>query len=650
MLPYSHYFLLILTPTGCYYVRAISDELPYKMANNNNVNQTELIWSGKFTEEVKLPAKRLVEKITLPFQTIEVINEPREGMAKLSLFGDQKREDWKNKLIWGDNKLVLASLLKDFAGKINLIYIDPPFDVGADFSLEVKIGDEEVTKEPSILEQKAYNDTWGKGTDSYLQMMYERLFMMRDLLTEDGSIYIHIDWHIGHYLKILLDEVFGRENFRNEIIWYYPDYLQGNVTKGFPRKNDFILFYSKTSEFKFHRVKEKLDKVVKRNKVFWNKETQRMDIVRDEQGKIIYQDYNDKYCDTVWQIGQTSVTRPQSEEFTGYDTQKPLELLRRVIESVTDEGDIVADFFCGSGSMGVAAEMLGRRWVMCDLGRFGIHLSRKRLMEIQRKLKDAGKPYSPFEILNLGKYERQYWQAKTIVGNQTNKEALYIKFIIQLYKGELLNGFTNLHGKKEGRVIHVGAVDAPVTIAEILDVVEECKSNKLNALDILGWEWEMSVNEEAVNNAKAQGVHLRLLQIPKEVMEKQAVEKGEIRFFELNHMAVEVERQASKVKVSLTGFAIPSEDLIPDELREKITNWADYVDYWSVDWDYESLKEGRDDVFENNWQSFRTKQTPKLELETPYHQYPKAGKYTIAVKAIDIFGNDTSKVVEVTVK
>lgn len=612
---------------------------------SKNTQQTELIWSGKFTEKVKLPDKRAVDKITLPSQTIEIINEPREeNSEKLSLFGSQKTEGWRNKLIWGDNKLVLSSLLKDYVGKINLIYIDPPFDVGADFSVKVKVGDEEVTKEPSILEQKAYNDTWGKGTDSYLQMMYDRLLLMRELLAEDGSIYVHLDWHVGHYIKIVMDEVFGKDKFLNEIIWAYRKWnIASNV---FARNHDTILFYQKGGKHTFNNLYiPKSEKSSGKGKAWQS-------IIDPETGrrKSVLLDVESKGTPMpdYWEI---SMINPVGLERLGYDTQKPETLLERIIRASSNEGDLVADFFCGSGTTAAVAERLGRRWIMCDLGRFAIHTSRKRLMEVQRILKEQDKPYSAFEILNLGRYERQYWQT-TIGSGKTNKDKDYIEFIIKLYKGELLNGFLHLHGKKDNRIVHIGAVDAPVTMTEVIETVEESKANKLAKVDILGWEWEMSVNEEAVKHAKSQGIDLRLFQIPKEVMEKQAVEHGDVKFFELDHMAVGVEKQGKKIKVKLTGFAIPSEDLIPDELREKITNWSDYVDYWSVDWDYESLKSDKNNnpVFENNWQTFRTKQTPKLDLETPLHQYETNGKYAIAVKAIDIFGNDTSKVIEVTIK
>jgi len=356
----------------------------------SNKKYVELLWAEKYDNYEK-GEKMPIEKPNLPFQVVETINKPRVKGGYIDsalLFPEDKYpenypKDWKNLLIWGDNKLVMSSLIKQgWAGEINLIYIDPPFFTGADFTVRTKLGDEQIEKEPSIIEERAYRDTWSGGIASYLKYMYERLVLMRDLLAENGSIYVHLDWHVGHYVKVMMDDIFGYENFRNEIVWYYPDYLQGNVTKRFPRKNDFILHYSKQNDFKFFRIKEKLDKPVKRNIVFWDKKNQKMDLVRDENGKIVYKEFTEKYCDTVWQIGQTAVTRPQSDEFLPFDTQKPEELLRRIIVSTSESGDIIADFFCGSGTTLAVAEKLGRRWIGSDLSKFAIQVTRKRLLDI----------------------------------------------------------------------------------------------------------------------------------------------------------------------------------------------------------------------------------------------------------------------------
>ena len=611
---------------------------------NGNYNHTELVWDGKFEKSLELPPKRAVSKIVLPFQAIELINEPREGTGASRLFSGQKKEGWSNKLIWGDNKLVMSSLLKEYAGKINLIYIDPPFDVGADFSVRVKIGDEEITKEPSILEEKAYRDTWGKGTDSYLQMMYERLLLMRELLAENGSVYVHLDWHIGHYVKVLLDEVFGKDRFLNEIIWAYRKWnIASNV---FARNHDILLFYRKGESHTFNNL------YIPKSEKSSGKGRAWQSVIDPETGKrksvLLEQESKGTPMPDNWEI---SMINPVGLERLGYDTQKPEALLERIINASSNENDIVADFFCGSGTTGAVAERLGRRWIMSDLGRFAIHTSRKRLMEVQRKLKEESKGYYPFEILNLGKYERQYWQTAVVNGGRKTSEekkiAHYVKFIVELYHGEVIGGFTHLHGKKDNAFVHIGAVDAPVTMNEIKEAVEECKKNSISRLDMLGWEWEMGVNEEAVKWAKSKGVRLKLLQIPREVMDRRAAEDGDVRFFELDYVEVDIEKKGLAVRVALKNFAIPSEEFIPSELREKIQNWSDYIDYWSVDWDYERLRSAEDEpIFQNDWQTFRTKKNPKLELQTPVHAYSKKGKYLILVKVIDIFGNDTSKVIE----
>ncbi len=651
------------------------------MPKNDNYNHTELVWDGKFERSFELPQKHAVSKIALPFQAIELINEPREGTGANRLFSGQRKEDWSNKLIWGDNKLVMSSLLKEYASKINLIYIDPPFDVGADFSVKVKVGDEEITKQPSILEEKAYRDTWGRGTDSYLQMIYERLLLMRELLAENGSIYVHCDWRVSGLIRLVLDEVFTNQ-FRNHIIWSYGGRGAKAIASQFPRNHDDIFFYSKTGRYKFERIDainkisfkgsgykldekgrcyrtaprgmytdESVKRLEKEGRILRNsKDNIRIKYFEDFDGEFVYEK---KQVGDVWD-DIADAMHMAAEEKTGYATQKPEALLRRIIKASSNEGDLVADFFCGSGTTGAVAERLGRRWIMSDLGRFAIHTSRKRLMEVQRKLKEESKGYYPFEILNLGKYERQHWQTAVVNGGKKTSEgkkiAYYVKFILELYHGETIGGFTHLHGKKDNDFVHIGAVDAPVTMNEIKEAVEECRKNSINRLDVLGWEWEMGVNEEAIKLAKSKGVRLKLLQIPREVMDKRAAEDDDVRFFELDYVEVDVEKKGVVVSVRLKNFAIPSEEFIPSELREKIQNWSDYVDYWSVDWDYERLRSlDGEPVFQNDWQTFRTKKNPKLELQTPAHAYAEKGKYLILVKIIDIFGNDTSKVIEIKI-
>jgi len=211
----------------------------------NGIDKTGLYWPGKRTE---------VEKVILPFQTVETVNESKKDRDEYTLFR-QKGEPapgWRNKLIWGDNKYIMASLLPEFAGKINLIYIDPPFATGADFSIDIKVGDLEWTKEASVIEEKAYRDTWGKGMDSYLQMMYDRLVLMRELLADNGSIYVHLDWHLEHYVKIITDEIFGKDNFQNEVVWHYRRWTA--QSRKYQNMHDIILFYTKGEQYPFNPV------------------------------------------------------------------------------------------------------------------------------------------------------------------------------------------------------------------------------------------------------------------------------------------------------------------------------------------------------------------------------------------------------------
>ncbi|HEX5316748.1 MAG TPA: site-specific DNA-methyltransferase, partial [Candidatus Kapabacteria bacterium] len=387
-------------------------------------------------------------RIPLPFQNIETVNESAEDRKRtLDIFAKGGDTEWRNRLIWGDKKYVLPSLLDEFAGKVNLIYIDPPFDTGADFSFTASIpppsrlregpgeGDEEpeiesFTKEPSIIEQKAYRDTWGRGLDSYLQWFYETASLLRELLTEDGSIYVQLDWHIVHYAKAVMDEIFSSQNFVNELIWkrtnVHSHSAQG--TKHFARVQDTILFYSKSEnrewnqpyithsdehvENSYKHVEEgtgrryslgdltATDGGPKGNPRFeflgvtryWRYNKEKMirlqkenRIVQTSKGAVPRQK---RYLDeskgvevsTIWT--DINPVQSQAAERLDYATQKPEALLERILEASSDENDLVLDCFCGSGTTAAVAEKLGRRWITCDLGRFAIHTTRKRLLGI----------------------------------------------------------------------------------------------------------------------------------------------------------------------------------------------------------------------------------------------------------------------------
>ena len=630
-----------------------------------------LEWDGKPSQ---------VERLHLPFQTVETINESRatreRDTGSLLAGVTQPRSEGRNLLIWGDNKLVMSSLLKDFSGQVQLIYIDPPFATGADFSMRLRVGDAEFLKQPSILEEHAYRDTWGSGYDSYLSMMYERLLLMRELLSDDGSIYVHCDSRVNSYLRLVLDEIFGADRFVNEVIWRRAFGHSDSSRLG--SIHDTLLLYSKSDQRIWNQMtrpadKEYIDTFFDQFDAVRGERYQRLSLsasglsgggydyeykgVRtlwrcpietlrkhDEDGRLHWpkkvggvprlKKYESEHEGVPLQDIWTDISKihNQSAELVGYATQKPEALLERIILASSNEDDLVADFFCGSGTTGVVAERLKRRWVMADLGRFAIHTSRKRLLNVP----DCG----AFDIKNLGAYERQRWQQSS--GNGALRA--YIDTILAFYRAEPIEGFRHLHGRKAGRMVHVGATDAPVTIDEAEEVMDEMAGNGIEACDLLGWDWEMGLHDTVPENARRRGLDLQLRQIPREVMERQVAEAGAVRFFELAHVDLDVRRRGHETRVLLNDFIIPDEHLIPGEVRERITSWSDLIDYWSVDFEH------RDETFHNQWQSYRTREEPALATESDWHEYPAPGRYVIVVKIIDIFGNDTTKLAEVRIK
>lgn len=618
-----------------------------------------LYWKGKRTT---------VDRIVLPFQSLEVIetiNESRATREKEK--GTMFRQDpnaieveWRNKLIWGDNKYVMNALLEKYTGQIDLIYIDPPFATGANFSTTVTIGDEEIehTKEASAMEELAYRDTWGLGLDSFLQMMYDRIVLVRELLSSKGTLYLHCDYRVNSHIRIILDEIFGSENYFSEIIWQRSTTVGSSkaIANRYPTLCDHILVYTKskgknvfikqytppTEDYKA-RFKDKdkfgyyywntlatysqetYDRLEAEDKVRWTKGA------KYPQYKTYLHELKGNVLSNVWT--DINMLNPMAEERLDYPTQKPEGLLDRIIKASSNEGDLIADFFGGSGTTAAVAEKLGRRWITSDLGRYAIHTTRKRMLEI-----DGCKP---FEILNIGKYERQYWQTIQF-GNKTSEQTLaeYIAFVLKLFKAEALPGSAYIHGKKGSKLVHIGGVEAPVTFGDIQHALEECRRMKQKELVVLGWEWEMGLHDVVEQEAAKAGIKLSLLSIPREAMDKRAVDAGDIQFFELAYLETEVKKSVHGYQVKLVDFVIPNLDLIPAEVKKMIKKWSDYIDYWSVDWDY------KNDTFHNQWQSYRTKKDRNLELTTDPKQYDKKGDYRIMVKVIDIFGNDTTHIIE----
>lgn len=341
-------------------------------------------------------------------------------------YGDDT-DGWRNKIYWGDNLQVMSHLLKDYRGKVNLIYIDPPFDSKADYKKKIELRGKSATTDSTSFEEKQYGDIW--TNDEYLQFMYERLILCRELLADNGSIYLHCDWHKSSHLRLLLDEIFGKENFINEIVWHYADNFQGNV-KGFATNHNNILWFRKGSHFIANTIMIPLDKPTKRDKRIWSSELGKLVSARNPDGSLIYEMFYEKKADDVWEIGQSSTTKSASQEYLGYPTQKPEALLERIIKASSNPGDIVFDCFMGSGTTQAVAMKLGRRFLGADINLGAVQTTTKRLLkvasELGGKLQAENPLYLGFDVYNVNDYEffRNELEAKRLICEAMGMEQL----------------------------------------------------------------------------------------------------------------------------------------------------------------------------------------------------------------------------------
>lgn len=740
----------------------------YRFLLFEDKREVELVWNGKTRE---------VCTAILPFQTLEHIDEPRKektAESELALdTGGRQVKGWTNKLIWGDNKLILSSLKSgalrrqiEDAGGLKLIYIDPPFDVGADFSMDIEIGGETFHKEPNLLEQIAYRDTWGRGADSFISMIYERLILMRDLMHPEGSIYVHMGPNVSPAIETVIREVFGSTGANAMITWKrvtaHGDSQRWGVihdsilwrTKGEsyiwnpqyePYDESYLgsKYTNTTADGRRYRLDNLTSPNPRPNMMYewrgcsppamgWRYELAtmetlyaegRIELPKKEGGRPQLRRFLDEGkgvpVGTVW--ADLSPVNSQAKEDTGYSTQKPELLVERILKASSNEGDLVADFFCGSGTTAAVAEKLGRKWIATDLGKFGIHTTRKRLITVQRELKAAGKAFRAFEVLNLGRYERQAYlnvsgrlSGKKKEAALAKKEQDFRDLILKAYRAEPLPDAAFFHGKNGGRLVVVGPINLPVGRLFIEEVITECRKRGASRVDVLAFEFEMGLFPAVLDEAKQKGIELAPKTIPPEVFDRRAVEKGQVRFHDIAYIEITPRYDAKNplvLAVELTDFSVYysqgmadsiaaelkagksevvceagnlikiSKDKQGIEAREVLTKkWTDWVDYWAVDFDYESRREiikvprrmgvegelpgvvnaGEElidfeerwtgaYIFENEWQSFRTRRDRDLELLSATHTYTKSGRYTIAVKVIDIFGNDTMTLMPVTV-
>lgn len=624
----------------------------------NNIHRKKdsarLFWDSK--------PKRAANPKDIEFQTAEVVipNPEKAGQLPMSfcdnLIGEDDIDKQKmNRLIWGDNLLAMqAFLAQGYEGKINLIYIDPPFDSKADYSHKIKLGETELTKEPSVIERLAYKDTWAGGTDSYLDMLYPRLQLMKRLLAPDGSIYVHLDWHVGHYVKVMMDEIFGKECFGAEIIWKYSWGL--HVDNAWNRKHDTIFYYTKGKFDDENRIFNGYDVMEKRGGEVLRRLATGIKGATMAADKSKVDDKTLKFSGDVWDIG---VINGMAVERIDYPTQKPEELIEKIIKASSNENSLVADFFSGSGTTISVAEKLNRRWIGCELGKVGIQVARGRLVEQESR---------SFLIENIGNYQREmiYLGGGRIYEMQ--------KIILKLYGAEPMANRKDLGVRKDEsgnlELVYCGYPDRPVAAHKVEDLATEAQTLDgagYKRLVILAWDYEYNYDELLQTRLKAAGKDIKTeiisRQIPPDIYEylKKARDEEEIeklaekvKFFEKPYLKVKKpEVKGNVVSVGIDNYVLYDFPLgsgkKADESREELIhlvkdNFAILIDYWAIDWDYDGI------VFKSQWQDFRGNgRKAKIVATEKEYAYKKNGKHTIAIRVVDIFGNDATAIININI-
>lgn len=577
---------------------------------------------------------------------------------------------WMNRLIYGDNLLAMAALLAgdehtpSLRGKVDLIYIDPPFDSKADYRTKVVLPGVELEQKPSVIEQFAYSDTWSDGTASYLAMITPRLILMRELLADTGSIYVHLDWHVGHYVKLVMDEVFGKDNFINEVIWHYPDKLPSG-TISLPKNHDVIFFFAKNKKIKkYTLLRVERDEPLRLAKKVWNKELGKWQgYERDENGNLVYEVTTVKIEDDVWKIPAASVVR--GSETLNYATQKPTEILRRILEMSTEVGDIVADFNGGSGTTAAVAEKLGRRWITTDIGKPACMVMRKRLIDQEAK---------PFLYQAIGDYQIE--AAKTHFGRSSFRIGDLSQIVLSLYGALPLPPEANpqrnlgqiagveLNGKRGSKTLVLADSPNKLTGTATLKKAIAQRDNLLGGWDrvvVLGWNFDPAIGEAitALNDDR-----LEVLVIPPDLLDrlkkKGGVEKlrGQVRFSSLQYLTLHpivrtVRGSEETLTVRLKNYVLLSPEAInlDDANRAKLQTVANaeplaLIEYWAVDPDYDG------EVFRSVWQDYRGNTANdadalRVATQAVLTVPPKDGPRRVCVRVVDLFGFEAEVVATV---
>lgn len=607
--------------------------------------------------------ERLAGGTRIGLQTNEIVLPCRDTSG---LFRGQQPElpseqggGWMNRLIYGDNMLCMQALLAgdpasglpSLRGKVNLIYIDPPFDSKADYRTKITLPGASIEQKPTVVEQFAYSDTWENGTVSYLEMLYPRLVLMRELLAENGSIYVHIDWHVGAYVKVIMDDIFGKENFVNEVIWYY---RRWNIAgKAFATNHDNLLYYRKEKDnIVYNQLyipkSEKSSAQGKSWKSVFDENGIRHSIMTEEPTKGVP-------MPDVWDL---SMINPVAKERLGYATQKPEALLERIIKASSNVGNLVCDFFGGSGTTAAVAERLGRRWITCDIGKPASLIMRKRFIDQNAK---------PFLYQGIGDYQKEAFR--------NSKKLRRIGDLSQTVLG-LFGALPFTPQQTQERNIGyingtrtLVVVDSPnrLTTAATVRRAAEMRTSFMGGgwdkVILLGWNFAFDISEAI---AKYTDKSVEVLVIPPDLIDKapkrgaelgKLIQDKSIRFSSLQYLAVKdvrAEREGGddRLTVELENYVLLSPDNVPldEDSKAKLQEVMSrdplaLIEYWSIDPDYDG------ETFRSTWQDYRENTdvdgNALLCVREAEILVPHKAKRRVCVKAVDVFGFESQVVKDV---
>ena len=646
----------------------------------------KIVSQGKKEAQKILDGLSSKNRITLQTNELVLPTKAEGGYFGQSIKTDYKNE-WFNRLIYGDNLLAMQALLAgngntpSMRGKIDLIYIDPPFDSKADYRTKIHLPGTDIEQKPTVIEQFAYADTWKDGTASYLQMMVPRLVLMRELLSEQGSIYVHIDWHVGHYMKVIMDEIFGKENFRNEVIWTFGGKGLVNVKSNYARNYSSVMFYTKSNDA-FLNLKSGIvsESVIKRFGKYMNEKHQISfgalrnsdDILeltkatqsfkrkydREPNDDDIARDYSKgSILKDVWNDIPIIRENKVYDEYIGYATQKPEKLLDRIVNASCPDNGIVADFFAGSGTTGAVAENLGRRWVMSDLGKPASMIMRKRLIDQDAK---------PFMFQSIGDYQKEQYEASSFrrIGDLA-QVVMNLYGALPFPQGEGVPA--NLGYIKQSKTLVF--VDSPskMTGYNTINKAQKLRNTFMGGWDkvvVLGWNFVSDIGD-VINNLN--DPKLEVLVIPPDLLDKlktkasyeKLIKSGQIRFSSLQYLTVKPVQKKSyndeedELVIELENYILLSPDALPldDKNKEKLENVIakdplSLIEYWSIDPDYDG------EIFRSKWQDYRDN---TFNDDDPFRVVRNAklivhkikGTRNVCVKAVDVFGFESVAVLEV---